>query len=139
VNKYLRENFGVSKKALRNVAWLEGKGIIRITSSEYLREAKKLNGTSGVVLFRKGRVWNPTSNLIFVLSHRCKRKYELGREELISLLKEGEIDKPLPTRGYVILTFQNLPLILGFHKHGKIKCFMPKEFREQVLEILEGD
>jgi NOL1/NOP2/fmu family ribosome biogenesis protein len=136
--KYLVKVFGISRRKLKNVTFIERSKEVRITSSEFLDIAEKLSAVSGVSLFRKGKVWNPKSNVLFLFGHCAKKRFEIGKKELLELFKKGEVKKRLSTDGYVLLYFNGLPVALGFHKNGVIKCMMPKEFRESIAAILEN-
>ena len=136
LKKYIKTKFEIGEE-MKDFELILGNKKIRITSKDFLSEVERLGGVSGVCVFRKGKVWNPTSNIVFVLGHLSRKKYELNKGELIKLFKIGELNKEIPEEGYVILSFRNFPISLAFNKNGILKCMMPKEFRREILEILK--
>ena len=107
---------------------------IRITCAEYIKEAEKLRAVHGIAVFRKGNVLNPTSTIVFAFGHLAKNRIKLEPNELEIFLEKGEIQKELKQHGYVLIEFCGKTIALGFYKNGKLRCFMPKEIRKQVLE-----
>lgn len=110
---------------------------IRITCAEYIKEAEKLKAIHGIAMFRKGNVLNPTSTIVFAFGHKAKNRITLNYKELITFLEKGEIEKELREHGYVLIEFCGKTIALGFYKNGKLKCFMSKEIRKQLLEALK--
>ena len=132
--KKIFEKFGIEAK-LENMHFTEGR-VIRITSKEYIEEAEKLGSVHGIAVFRKGNVLNPTSAIVFIFGHLAKNRIKLDPNELEIFLKKGEIEKEIKENGYVLIEFEGKVLALGFYKNGKLKCFMSKETRKQILEAL---
>lgn len=130
--KKILKKFGIKVK---NLYFTEGKRI-RVTTKEYIKEAEKLNAVHGINIFRKGKALNPTSAIVFVFGHKAKNRVKLSYEELKEFLEKGEIEKNLKENGYVLIEFCNKTVALGFYKNQKLKCFISKELRKQILEAL---
>ncbi len=131
--------FGIEKSYVENFEFVESKKYVRITSKDYLKEACLLGAVSGLKIFRKGAMLNPTSNFVFVFGRKIrKRKIELSLEELKEFLEKGRIKKKSRRKGYVLVAYRGRAVALGFSRKNEIECFMPKEFRRQVLDALKG-
>ncbi len=127
------EEFGLEEE-VKNLKIIVGNKSARISNKKNV----EISGTEGVVLFRKGKVWNPTSNLIFVFGHKVKKRIvDITKSELMELCEKGIIKKDTDYYGFVVLKYDVYPICLGFSKNGEIKSFMPKEFRKNVLESIE--
>ena len=125
-----------------NVVFEESKSSVRITTADFVDEARKLGAVSGVRILRKNKAINPTSNVVFLFHRRVKKKVVLSWEEIKRLLRFGEIEHEVAREKqgyYVVFSEDNLPISLCFLKNGKIVCMMPKEYREQVLSAIESD
>ncbi len=134
------KKFGIKESYAEKFGFVESKKNIRITSKEYLKEAHLLGAISGIRIFRKGALLNPSSNFVFVFNGKIrKRRIKLSFKELKEFFENGKLWKKTKLRGYVFILYQGKIIALGFSRENEIECFMPKDFRKKALEILKEE
>ncbi len=123
----LLEDFGINPSGLK---FIENKKSVRVSNKVDV----DIDGTEGVVIFRKGKVWNYTSNIVLSLGHLItKRIIELDKKDVEKLFRDGKIERSLE-RGYYVTKYKDYIISLVFSTGRELICYMPKEFRKAVLE-----
>jgi hypothetical protein len=131
------KRFGVPKKLLKNLIAIERKNSIWFTSKEFVEIAERLGAVSGLSIFRKGVILNPTSSLVFAFGRAVKKNIvTLQKKELIEFFEKGFCRKNLFEKGYYLVKFRKDIVAIGFYKKGMLQCMMPKWYRKGILDIV---
>ena len=121
---YLKDRFGI---ILPDGVEFEGEKSLRVMNSE-LKKFKTTTPKGFPASRMKGKFPKPSTNFIQLFGRLAtKNRIELNREDALKYLQREDVTTGQEAEtGYVILTYKNATLGMGFYRNGEIENLLPK-------------